>query len=77
MTMISHSHTENHSKHTILMVLCCLIPILGIAILAASGAVGNWGYYGLILLCPLGHFIIMHLMNRDSENHQKQRGQER
>jgi hypothetical protein len=68
-----NSIDHNHSKYTILMVICCLIAIAGIAILSASGVVGSWGYYGLILLCPLGHFIIMSLMNRDSENHQKQR----
>lgn len=57
------------------MVICCLIPIVGIAVLSASGVVGSWGYYGLILLCPLGHFIIMSLMNRDSENHQGKESQ--
>ena len=63
--MIIYDRMESYSKHTILLVICCLIPIIGIAILAASGAIGSWGYYGLILLCPLGHFVIISLMNHN------------
>lgn len=57
-----HKYPE---KHAIPMLICCLVPIAGIVILAYLGVVGSWGYYGLILLCPLGHFIIMLLMNRN------------
>ena len=59
-----HKHT---GKHAILMLVCCLAPIAGIVILAYLGVVGSWGYYGLILLCPLGHFVIMSLMNRNGK----------
>ena len=53
------------------MLICCLIPIAGIAVLTASGMIGSWGYYGLILLYPLGHFIMMFLMNNRSGSSQK------
>ena len=69
--MIAHNHSGGHGKHAIFMVLCCLIPIIGIAILAASGVVGGWGYYVLVLLCPLGHLVMMSRMNRKTEAHQE------
>jgi hypothetical protein len=58
------------------MLICCLVPIAGIALLSASGVVGSWGYYGLILLCPLGHFVIMSFMNRDLEPRQGRESRE-
>ncbi len=69
--MIAHNHAGGHGKHAIFMALCCLIPIIGISLLAVSGVVGGWGYYALILLCPLGHFIMMSQMNRKAEVHQE------
>lgn len=69
--MMAHNHTDGHSKHAIFMALCCLIPIIGIALLAASGVVGDWGYYALVLLCPLGHFVMMSRMNHSSEARQE------
>ena len=68
---MGHNHIGKHNKHIILMLICCLIPIAGIVILIRYGIVGSWGYYGLILLCPLGHFIMMFLMNHRSETHQR------
>ena len=69
--MMAHNHAEGHGKHAIFMALCCLIPIIGIAILAASGVVGGWAYYALVLLCPLGHFVMMSRMNKKAKVHQK------
>lgn len=69
--MITHNHAGGHGKHAIFMALCCLIPIIGIVILAASGVVGGWGYYMLVLLCPLGHLVMMSRMNRKVEVHQE------
>ncbi len=69
--MIAHNHSGGHGGHAIFMVICCFIPIIGIVLLAASGVVGGWGYYALILLCPLGHFVMMSRMNRKAEAHQE------
>ena len=50
------------SSHFFWMVLCCLIPLAGITLLSFLGVIGPWGLYGLILLCPLLHFIFMRRM---------------
>lgn len=41
------------------MVLCCAIPMVAIWGLSFLGILGGWGYYALLLLCPLGHIVIM------------------
>lgn len=41
------------------MILCCAIPLGLIMILSVSGRLGSWGYYAMILLCPLMHFFMM------------------
>lgn len=41
------------------MVLCCGIPLVGILILSSLGVLGSWGYYALLLICPLGHVLMM------------------
>ena len=41
------------------MILCCAIPLVGILALSSLGLLGSWGYYALILLCPLGHIFMM------------------
>ena len=69
--MIAHNNAGGRGKHAIFMVICCLIPIIGIAILAVSGVVRGWGYYALILLCPLGHYVMMSLANRKAEAYQE------
>jgi len=46
-------------KHALIMVLCCLIPIAILAILWAVGVSSNYLIYGIILLCPLLHFLLM------------------
>ncbi|MFC1863213.1 DUF2933 domain-containing protein [Thermodesulfobacteriota bacterium] len=48
--------TENHS---IAMILCCAIPLISITILSKTGTLGSWGYYSLLLLCPLLHVFMM------------------
>ena len=46
-------------NHAMAMILCCGIPIVGILALSSLGLLGSWGYYALILLCPLGHIFMM------------------
>lgn len=50
------------SSHSFWMALCCLIPLAGIVLLSLLGVLGTWGFYALILLCPLLHFIFMRKM---------------
>ena len=42
-----------------IMILCCGIPLVGILALLSMGLLGSWGYYVLLLLCPLGHILMM------------------
>ena len=60
---------QNHGRHGLLMLLCCLIPlvILGIVYglrLPLNGVVGTV----VILLCPLSHLIMMATL-RDHGKH--------
>lgn len=53
-------------SHFLLMLLCCLIPLAGIAAIAlfrvpASSVL----YFGLVLLCPLMHVLMMATMRHD------------
>jgi len=50
-------------NHALAMVLCCGIPIVGILALSSLGVLGSWGYYALILICPLGHVLMMRGMH--------------
>jgi hypothetical protein len=53
-------------SHLLLMLLCCLIPLAGIAAIAlfrvpASSVL----YFGLVLLCPLMHLLMMRSMGHN------------
>ena len=50
-------------NHALMMILCCGIPLIGIMALSSLGILGSWGYYALILLCPLGHVFMMRGMH--------------
>jgi hypothetical protein len=54
---------SDEEGHLLLMLLCCLIPLAGIAAIAffripASSVL----YFGLVLLCPLMHLFMMRSM---------------
>ncbi len=55
-------------NHALAMILCCAIPIVGILALSSLGVLGSWGYYALILLCPLGHIFLMRGMHSKSKD---------
>lgn len=61
--MIQRLFTKIRQHHSLAMVLCCAIPIIGILALSASGVLGSWAYYLVILLCPLGHIFMMRGMH--------------
>ncbi len=54
-------------NHALAMILCCAVPMVGILALSSLGLLGSWGYYALILLCPLGHIFMMRGMHSNSK----------
>lgn len=54
-------------NHALMMILCCGIPMVGILVLSSLGVLGSWGYYALILICPLGHLVMMRGMHSTNE----------
>ncbi len=54
-------------NHVLAMILCCGIPLVGILALSSLGILGSWGYYALLLICPLGHLLMMRGMHSNSE----------
>jgi hypothetical protein len=55
-------------NHALAMILCCAIPVVGILALSSLGVLGSWGYYALILICPLGHIFMMRGMHSTSKD---------
>ncbi len=53
------SEQKGMSKHTLIMVLCCLIPLAILGVLWAIGISGSYLIFGVILLCPLLHILMM------------------
>jgi len=54
-------------NHALAMILCCGIPIVGILVLSTSGLLGSWGYYALLVICPVGHLLMMRGMHANSK----------
>jgi len=53
-------------SHLWIMILCCLIPIIGLAaIYLFNVPVSNVVFFGLILLCPVSHLLMMKYMGHD------------
>jgi uncharacterized membrane protein len=58
-------------KHWWIMILCCLIPIVAVAAISVLGVPGNSVlYFGLFLLCPLLHLVMMRGMMSPQGEHQ-------
>lgn len=55
-------------NHLLAMVLCCAIPLIGILALSYLGILGSWGYYAMLLLCPLAHIFMMRGMHSNSRD---------
>jgi hypothetical protein len=46
-------------NHSLAMIICCAVPLTLFVILSLRGTVGSWAFYGLVLLCPLLHIVMM------------------
>lgn len=59
---------DKMKRHSRLMKLCCILPLvlIGIMLVVSSGKgiSSNILTYGLLLLCPLSHLVLMPLMMR-------------
>ena len=60
-------------NHALAMILCCGIPIVGIMALSSLGVLGSWGYYAFMLICPVGHLLMMRGIHSNSEETMVQR----
>lgn len=63
-------------SHTWIMLLCCLIPVVGlIAVYFFKIPLSNLLFYSMILICPLSHLLMMRSMGHEhssSEQHSQQ-----
>ncbi len=66
--MLKSIYAKIKQNHALMMVLCCGVPIVGILALSSLGILGSWGYFALILLCPLGHILMMRGMHSRTED---------
>ncbi len=62
------SEKKGVSKHALIMVLCCLIPLAILGVLWAIGISGSYLIFGVILLCPLLHILMMRGMHKDARH---------
>jgi hypothetical protein len=61
-------------KHLIIMLLCCLIPLVALgAIYVFHIPVSIVGYAALLLICPLLHLLMMKFM-MDGHSHSEEKG---
>ncbi len=65
--MLNYFWEKIRSNHFMAMVLCCAIPIGGIAYLSYLNLIGSWGAYAIILLCPLMHIVMMRGMHKSPQ----------
>lgn len=59
-------------RHIWIMLLCCLLPLIGLAAIYLLDIPANTVlYFALILLCPIGHFFMMGQMGHKPDNGQQ------
>ena len=66
---MNHTHSTNDSKHMLIMMACCLIPIgliLAVSVFGITlGSLTPLLPYAIVLLCPLLMFFMMRGMGHD------------
>ncbi|MEG6586363.1 DUF2933 domain-containing protein [Dendrosporobacter sp. 1207_IL3150] len=55
-SLAGNQHSEK-SKHILLMILCCITPLILAVLLPAFGYTGTANFI-LLLICPVMHFIM-------------------
>ncbi len=60
-------------KHVLIMVACCMIPIVAFALISVFNVpVSSLLTIGLVLLCPLGHVLMMLFMGHGHDEHHEE-----
>gem|GEM_PF-2251150 len=59
-------------RHTLIMGLCCLIPLVALAVIWATGSSASYIILVVILFCPLLHILMIRNILRGIQQHEKQ-----
>ncbi|MDD5472630.1 MAG: DUF2933 domain-containing protein [Candidatus Methanoperedens sp.] len=59
-------------RHTLMMVLGCIIPLVLLGILWIAGVSQNILSFGILLLCPIMHLVMMKNMKHGTQNPESQ-----
>ena len=62
--------TDSKHRHTLIMVLGCVIPLVLLGILWVAGVSQNILSFGILLLCPVMHLLMMKNMNHGTQDSQ-------
>ncbi len=67
------SNKAGNHRHTLMMMLGCLMPLLILGILWVVGVSQSILSFGIILLCPILHFIMMKNMKHENVKQDSQK----